>query len=281
MAAGRAARYLDRVIPKKTLVTAALVIAALWAFALYTGSLVVEIVVGVVTALVAGVLLYAYRTLRKHRGLADMLKAANESPEARADAIAQLEAAKDADAPASLLARAQLVAQSDPKAALALLDKKELRAFPPAMQDDVALLKTQLYLATGRTRDARTIADTINLDNPSRAEVRTAAAVIIAEALARTGKPKDALALLDTLGTPREEDAEHVALQSRVVRVFAKFALGQRAAARAELVAIAEANVDHLGRFVAPQFRVHPELVKLARQVAEQSVPVRRRVVSQ
>jgi hypothetical protein len=206
--------------------------------------------------------------VKKQRGLVEVLQGAAESPDARRDALAKLEAGKDADAPTHLFARAQLLAQDDPKAALALLDKHELKSFPAAMQDDVATLKTQLYLAAGRTQNARKIADTINLDNPQRKETRTLSGVIVAEAFARSGKPKEALALLATLEPP-EKDGEQIALQTRVVRVFAKFALNQRAAARAELVALADEDVNLLGRFLAPQFRVHPELQKLARQVAE------------
>jgi hypothetical protein len=240
----------------------------LWAFAIHTGSLVVEIIVAVLTAIAVGLLLYALHVVRKQRGLVQTLQGATDSPEARRDALAKLEAAKDADEPTHLFARAQLMAQDDPKAALALLDKQELKTFPAAMQDDVAVLKTQLYLGLGRTQDARKVAETINLDNPQRKQMRSVAGAIVAEAFARTGKPKEALALLDTLEPP-DKDADQLAIQTRIVRVFAKFALNQRAAARTELVALANEDVNLLGRFLAPQFRTHPELQKLARQVAE------------
>jgi ferredoxin len=72
------------------------------------------------------------------------------------------------------------------------------------MQDDVALLKTQLLLSFGRTADARKCADSMNLDNPARKEVRALAASIVAEAWARTGKSKDALALLDSIEVPKQ-----------------------------------------------------------------------------
>jgi hypothetical protein len=255
-------------IPKKTLIYGGLALAALWAFALHTDSLVVEIIAAVVTAAAGVLLALAWRMVRKQRGLVDLLEGATESPDARRDAIAKLEAGKDADAPVQLFARAQLLAQDDPKAALALLEKQELKSFPAAIQDDVATLETQLYLGLGATQDARKVADTINLDNPQRKQMRTLAGVFVAEAFARTGKPKEALALLDTLEPP-PKDAEQIALQTRVVRVFAKFALNQRAAARAELAALAADDVNLLGRFLAPHFRVHPELQKLARQVAE------------
>jgi len=264
-------------IPKKTYLYIALVFAALWGFAIYTGSLVVEIIVGVLTLIVAGLLIYALRMVKKQRELVGTLQGATQSPEARREALAKLEAGKDADAPTNLFARAQLMAQDDPKAALAILDKQELSKYPAAMQDDVAILKTQLLLGMGRTQDARKVAETINLDNPSRKEIRSMAAVIVAEAFARTGKPKEALALVDSIEPPKK-DGEQILVQARVVKVFAKFAMNQRPAARAELVSLADDDVNYLGRFLMPQFKVHPELQKLARQVLEAN-PASRRVI--
>jgi len=82
------------------------------------------------------------------------------------------------------------------------------------MQDDVSLLQTQLYLRLGRTADARKSADVMNLDNPQRKEIRPLAASIVAEAWARTGKPKEALALLDTIELPKK-DANSIATQQK------------------------------------------------------------------
>ena len=258
-------------IKRKNLIIIAVVVAAMWAFAINTGSTVVLIIVGVLTALVAGVLLWAWRMLEKQKGLVSMLQGAVESPEARREALAKLDAAKDADSPTNTFARAQLMAQDDPKAALALLEKIDLKKYPAAMQDDVALFETQLYLSMGRTQDARKTADVMNLDNPERKKMRAMAASLVAEAWARTGKPKEALALIDTIELP-SENREQIEMQMRVARVFGLFASNQRNKARTELLAIAEVDANQLGRFVMPQFRVHPELQKLARNVAQQTV---------
>jgi hypothetical protein len=255
-------------IKRKNLIIIAVVTLAVWAFTLNTGSTVLLIITSVLTVALAAVLIYAYRTLSKQKGLVGLLQGATSSPEARRDAIAKLAAEKDADSPVKLFARAQLVAADDPKAALALIAKTELKAFPPGMQDDVSLLRTQLYLGMGRTQEAARAASSMNLDNPERKEIRAMAASIVAEALARTGKPKEALALLDTIEPPKQ-NADQVMLQARVARVFAKFASNQRGPARQDLVALAAEDVNNLGRFLAPQFRVHPELQKLARQVME------------
>ncbi len=140
--------------------------------------------------------------------------------------------------------------------------------------------RRKIFLNTGRTAEARKCADVMNLDNPSRAEVRPIAASIVAEAWARTGKSKEALALLETIPDPKPnaKDAEQLVVQKQISRVFAKFAAGQRGPARAELSALADLDLNYLGKFVMPQFRVHPELQKLARRVVEQHPSARRQV---
>jgi hypothetical protein len=267
-------------IPRKTWVVMGIAVAAAWAFAIYTRSTIVQIVVGTLTAVLAGVMVWALRTIRKHRGTMSLLQGAAASPEARREALAKLSAGKDAGTPTKVFARAQLLAADDPQAALKLLGTVELRNYPPAMQDDVSLLQTQIFLRLGRTGEARKSADVMNLDNPQRKEVRPLAATIVAEAWARSGKPKEALALLDTIELPKK-DGEQIALQARVARIFARFAAHQRGPARAELAALADEDPNQLGRFVLPQFRVHPELQKLARSVLEQHPSARRHVKAQ
>lgn len=268
-------------IPRKTWIIIGVIVVVVWAFAINTGNTIVLSVAGALTVLLAGVLLWALRTIRKHRSTVSLLQGAVASPEARREALAKLSEGKDAKSPTNVFARAQLLAaDDDPQAALKLLGTIELKNYPPAMQDDVSLLQTQLYLRNGRTLDARKSADLMNLDNPQRKEIRPLAASLVAEAWARTGKPKEALALLDTIELPRK-DGEQIGLQIRVARVFAKFAANQRGPARAELVALADDDINQLGRFIQPQFRVHPELQKLARTVIEQHPAARRHIKAQ
>jgi hypothetical protein len=265
--------------PKKTLYWIGGITVVIWAFAISTGSTIFIGIVGALTAVLAFVLLRAWMFIRKQRGIVNVLQGAQQSPEARKEALAKLEQGKDANSPTSLFARAQLMAADDPKAALQLLDKTDLKTFPPGMQDDVSLLRTQLFLGLGRTADARKAADTINLDNPERKAARPLAASIVAEAWARTGKPKEALKLLDSMEVPAK-DAEQIGIQAKVARVFARFAANQRGLARNELNALADEDVNYLGRFLDPRFKVHPELQKLARQVLEKH-PAARKVIKQ
>jgi len=266
--------------PKKTLYWIGGITAAIWGFAIYSGSTVFMIIVGALTALLAFVLLRAFLFIRKQKNVVGLLQGAASSPEKRKEALEKLEAGKDANSPTNVFARAQLMASEDPNAALQLLNTIALNKYPPGMQDDVLLLRTQFYLGIGKTADARKNADSINLDNPERKAARPLAASIVAEAWARTGKPKEALALLETIELPKK-DAEQIALQARVARVFARFAANQRGPARAELAALADEDPNQLGRFVLPQFRVHPELQKLARSVFEGHPSARRHIKSQ
>lgn len=268
-------------IGKMRLIWIGVIAALVWAFTINTGSTILMIIVGVITAIFGSLLLWAVFQVRKQKRLGGLLQGAVASPEARRQALEKLKGEKDAGSPTNIFARAQLMAQDDPSEALELLNSVELKQYHPSMQDDVSLLKTQLCLGMGRTQDARKAADMISLDNPQRAKMRPLAASIVAEAWARTGKSKDALALIDTIEVPKDENAEQIAMQLRVAKVFAKFASGQRQAARTELVAIANVNVEHLGRFLAPQFRVHPELQKLARQVLEGNPAARKMAKAQ
>lgn len=263
--------------PKKTLYWIGGITIAVWAFAIQTGSTIFMIIVGVLTLLLAAVLLRAFFFIKKQKNVVGLLQGAATDPERRKEALEKLEAGKDANAPTNLFARAQLMAADDPQGALKVIEKMPLEKFPPAMQDDVALLKTQLYLSLGRTADARKNADTINLDNPERKAARPLAGSIVAEAWARTGKPKEALALLDSIELPKK-DGEQIAVQMQVARVFARFAANQRKQAETELVSLSDKDVNLLGRFLDPRFRVHPELQKLARRVLERNPIARRKI---
>ena len=163
--------------PRKTLYWIGGITIAIWAFAISTGSTIFMGILGGLTLALAFVLFRAFRFIKRQRGIVSTLQGAGQSPEARRQALAKLEAGKDVNDPTNVFARAQLIAADDPNAALKLLDTVPLNKYPPGMQDDVSLLRTQLYLANGRTADARKAADTINLDNPDRKQARPLAGV--------------------------------------------------------------------------------------------------------
>lgn len=261
-------------LQKKALVIVGLVLAGLWALAITSGSLVFQIIVGVLTAVVAGFLIWAMRMIRKQQSLAGMLQGAIKSPEARREALAKLEAAKDPNDVSNIFARAQLMASDTPDKALDLLEAVERKRIPAQMQDDFGLLQSQLYLMAGRPKDARPLVDLINVDSPQRKDQRAFVVSIVAESWARTGKHKEALELLDTVEVGKE-NAE-IRAQLLVGEVFGRFASGKRKEARDSLERLAAIEPNYLGKFILPRFRVHPQLQTLARSVAEKQPNLRR-----
>jgi hypothetical protein len=265
---------------KKNLITIGVVTALVWAFAIQTGSVILMSIVGVLTVVLIGVLIWVFRLLKKQRNLTSLLQGSMSSPEARREAIAKLSEGKDAGDVVNVFARAQLVAADDPAAALKMLETIDPKKVAAQMQDDVAILKSQLYLHFGRPRDARPLADRINVDNPQRKDARTMIVGIVAEAWGRTGKHEQALTLLDTVNIDAEKNVQQkVALLS--ARVFARFASGKRTMAKDDLDTLASMDVNHLGKFLMPQFKVHPELQKLARTVLEKNPTARRMAKAQ
>src|SRR6266540_2259863 len=70
-------------LKKKTLGVIGVVTLALWAFAINTGSVWVMGVMGVLTALLIGLLLWGLRLARKQNSLVSLLQGAVDSPEKR------------------------------------------------------------------------------------------------------------------------------------------------------------------------------------------------------
>jgi hypothetical protein len=79
-------------IKTKNLIIIGLITAAVWAFTLQTGSTVLLVITSILTVVMLAVLIYAFRTLRKQKGLVGILQGATTSPEARREAIAKLAA---------------------------------------------------------------------------------------------------------------------------------------------------------------------------------------------
>lgn len=262
-------------LKKKNLIIIGVVVALIWAWAIASGSVVFMSIIGGLTLIALGLVVWVLLMLRKQKRLNSVLEGALASPEARREALAKLEGDKNANQIPMIFARAQLAAADDPARALEMLEAVELKTVPPNMQDDFAYLRAQLCLSFGRAKDARPLVDRINVDNPQRKEARGMLVGVVAEAWARTGKAPEALELLDTVDLDGEKD--EVVFQIQVARAFAQFASGKTMATRKALEQIARPDVNRLGRFVAPQFKVHPGLQRLAREVAQKSAPRPRR----
>lgn len=259
-------------IRKKNLIIIGLVFAAFWALAVASGSYIVMGVVGVLTLIAAVFAFWAWRQIRRHNQLAGVMQRAGDSPEARRHALATLAADKNANDVTNVIARAQLLAADEPSQALAMLEPIELKSVPANMQDDFALLKSQLLLSFGRAKQARPLVDWVNLDNPQRKEMRPMMAAIVGETWARTGAAKEAHELLGSIDPQAAGDAGTLLL---IARVFASFAVGKKGLTRAGLDQLVSMDPNLLGRFLAPQSQVHPGLQRLAREAYERGGPRR------
>lgn len=252
------------------------VVAILWVTAFASNSKAFIIVVAVLTLVVAGALFWIYRWASKQRKLMELLQSANVSPEARKEALAKLKAAPDADKDVmNAIARAQLQAQEDPDAALTTLESVDLKKVPAPMADDVRAFRAQLYLVKGRSKEARELADEIKPSNAATPEARGMLAATVAEAWARTGKHVEAL---DLLGTIKPEDPDFAQAKAPLLyaRIYASFAAGKRDDVRRDMATLVRQDVNLLGRFVAPQLKVHPELQKIAKEVLMRDPNVRK-----
>lgn len=257
------------------------IVALLWVTAFASRSPIVIGVVAVLTAAAIGLLIWAYRWAKKQQDMMKLLQSASVSKEARQEALAKLSSQEGADKDAmNTLARAQLTAQDDPEAALALLEKVDLKKVPDAVADDVRAFRAQLYLVNGRTREARELADEIKLTSAGNPDARGMLAATVAEAWARSGKHKEAGDLLTTI-KPDDPDFAKVRVPLLFARIFSAFASGNRDQVRKDLGALMKEDVNLLGRFVAPQARVHPELQKIARDMLARDPEVRKMVQKQ
>lgn len=258
---------------RKNLGIAVAALVVLWLTAAMTGSKWVLGLMGVLTLAAAGGLIWVYRLVKRQRAMVSLLQSAQGSPEARRAALAQLQG-DDKDV-LKRVARAQLEAQDDPKLAIATLESIDLSKVPATSQDDVRVLRAQLYLACGRLRDAANMAEGINLGAAPNAQAKAMVTAIVGEAWARTGKADRALVILDDL---KIDDVEmgQAAVLARMAKVFATFHAGKKDRARKELEALMKLDVNYLGRFVQPGGAVHLELQQLARTVAMSHPEVRK-----
>ncbi|MCS6797103.1 MAG: tetratricopeptide repeat protein [Myxococcota bacterium] len=214
----------------------------------------------VLTALVAGFGLYAWRLMRRSRRMVELLRKATTS-EGRAEALAEL-AADGKDALAAL-ARSQLLAQEDPHEAIRVLEAVDLRRAPVLVQDDVRANLAMLYLVVGRTTDARALAEVIRLDRQPQPKAKALYAAVIAEAFARTGKPAEARTLLETYPPTDPAYGEVAALLYRA-QVYTYAATRNRGLARKAMEALLQIEPNAVAAFVKSK---NPELVQMAREL--------------
>ncbi len=266
---------------KKALITVGGVVALVWVTALVTGSKIVIGVVAVLTLALAGLLWYAFRQLRKQKDVIALLQNAQASPEARKAALEQL-AAQDPNSKDVLngIAKAQLQAQENPDAALQTLEGLDLAKVPKDAADQVRTFRAQLLLMKNRSREARDLADQINVPTSGPLQARAMMAAVVAEAWSRTGRHDGALVLLDDYKLDNPELGQTLPMLL-FARVFTNFAAGRRDRVLKDLKQLMAMDMNLLGRFVQPGPGIHMDLRKLATEVLQTHPSLSRQVRAQ
>ncbi len=268
---------------KKTYTRLGLVLAVAWALAIgvtsWSKSPVPIIAMGVVTLVVAGVVIWLLRYLKRSQALGALLRGA-DSEEGRKEALKKLETEYKKDDAQAVLARAQLEMQEDPRKALATLETVDVeKVRTPGLASQLRAMRAMIHLTLGEPQEARQLADKLDLSKQQDAKARAMFATVAGEAWARTGDAKRAV---ETLELFNPDDPEFTELRPQMwrARAFAYAGANDMKGAGRALKKLAEMSPHLLGMFVGAK-KIHPLLEREARQIATRMGAVPRKMVRQ
>lgn len=223
------------------------------------------VVAGVLTVVALGFLVWVWRLTRKSADIVAILRSATDK-EGRAAALEQLRARQTPGGRDALnaIAQAQLVAQENPGEAIRILEAIDVKKAPAMVQDDVRANLAMFYLMTGRSRDARALADEIRLDRQPQAKAKAMYAAVVAESFARTGDAEEARKLLETYD-PKDKEYGQAAGMLLRAQVYTYTATKKRGRAREALEELLDIDPNMVAAFI--QKGTHPEISRLAKQV--------------
>ena len=255
-----------------------------WGIAFLIPHWIAKAVMGVITVVIAGILVWAFRYASKSRAVVDILKGA-DTPEGRKEALQKLESDFKKDDAAAVFARAQLEMQEDPRAALKTLEQINLSKVMAHVADEARAQRAMIHLILGETDEARTLVDPIDLGRHQDARSRATLTAIIGEAWARTGQAKRSVELLEKLN-PDDAAYEDLRPQLLRARAFAYAWASDTKQMRNTLRQLKTLNPQFLTGFitkkknpmgVAPR-GVHPLLEKEAFEMLMKSGAVQRKM---
>jgi hypothetical protein len=219
-------------------------------------------VVGVLTLVVLGFGVYVWRMTARSAAILDIMKGATDEG-GRQRALEQLAEGADGDV-MKAIARAQILAQTEPLEAQRVLESIDLKKTPAMLQDDVRAQLAMLYLRHNKVQPARELVDGVRLDRRPDPKSKALYAAISAEAFARTGDPEKARTLLETYDPSDTAYGEARVMLLRA-QVYACVALKKRGLARKALDDLAAIEPNLLGAFLV-KGGGSPELAKLVRE---------------
>jgi hypothetical protein len=250
----------------------AFVVIWLIALAMYSGlrSIIPLIVAVVLTAAMGVAALLIRRNLKKSEALGEMVSDGTElNAEERAARIAKLQEAVDKGEAPAIIAKAQLQMQEAPRDALATLEKVNLEKAQKPVAMQVRAMRAMIHLNLGEVKDARDLAEGIDLAKAPDLKLRANLAGVVAEAWARSGNPIEANNLLDKYD-PNEKDFEDVKVQLIRARVFSTVHANNLQGMRRALKQLEEISPQLMALFVG-QKRIHPLLQQEAKKKLEKS----------
>jgi len=214
------------------------------------------------TAAVAAGLIY--RNYNKSRELGLMMGEGGGEAD-----MGKLDARVDKGDAAAILTRAQMEMQSDPKKALATLERAPLEKTQKVMANQIRATRAMIHLNQAEVKAARALAEDIDLAKAPDARSKANLAGVVAEAWARSGNSIEASELLDGFD-PEDGDMDDVKIQLYRARAFAEAHRNRLPSMRKALKELEAVSPQLLAVFVG-QKRVHPVLMKEARKRLEKS----------
>jgi hypothetical protein len=223
-------------------------------------------IVGAITLAAIGFGIYIYRLTQRQRSILQIMKSATDDA-GRKRALEELGEGDKSDAMRAV-AKAQLLAASDPGEAQRVLEGIDIKKAPMVVQDEVRAQLALLYLRNHKVREARALADEMRLDRQPQPKAKAFYAAVMAESFARTGKAEEAKKLLDTYSS---DDAAYAEVRPILLRalVFTCFQLKKRGLAKKAMDTLADVEPGMVAAFTLKG--TPPEIIQLARQTLAQA----------
>lgn len=262
-AAGPPARQLPKLDTKTLLTRVGLPLLAVWLIAAFLRNKWMYGTAGVLTVVLAGIVVFAVFFMRKNQRVASIVGQANTKEE-REQAIARIDKEFKKDDTAAVFAKAQLQMHEDPRAALATLETIDLKKVMANQADEARAQRAMLHLMLGEPQEARTLVDPIDLGRHQDQRSKATIAAVLCEAWARTGQAKRAKDILDLFDL---DDAALGEVRPGLLRaaVFTFGAIDDIKAARSAMHKLAKSDPRIVAGFA--QKGVHPLLVEEAKKI--------------
>ena len=252
-------------------------VLVLWVVAILIGHPYVLIGSGVITLVVLGLVVWAYRYMVKNRNVANLLQKADiTTASGRKEVLEQLETQTKKGDAAGLFAKAQVLMHEDPRKALEVLEQINLSKVMAPVADEARGQRAMIHLLLGEVDRARVLVDAIDLSRHDQTKSRAALAAVVAEAWARSAQGKRAVETLD-LYDPETPELQEVKPHLYRSRAFAFAAMSDVKRMRHAMRKLQQINPQLLAGFL--QKKVHPLLERQAKQMLMQSGAVPKKVV--